>query len=109
VIVIYGFTGMTAALIQFDLAARVCPVANAGTVFALLMSISMLSVSASGWLGGMWFEAFTAMWGRERAFDLLVGVGAAFTACCWLLVPYLRRQLVAAAEGHRIPSDPQVG
>lgn len=92
-----GFTSATAVMIQLDLAARVCPLASAGTVFALLMSLSNAGSAASVWLGGYWYDAWSESFGHHAAFDLLVGVGALFTAACWLLAPALRRAVAAAA------------
>jgi MFS family permease len=92
-----GFTYMTATLIQLDLAARACPPRAAGTTFALLMALSNLGTSLSTWLGGDWYERGTSVWGSRMAFDVLVGVGAAFTAGCWLLVPFLPASLLGEA------------
>lgn len=86
-----GFTYMTATLIQLDLAARVCPPEAAGTVFATIMALENLGTSASIGLGGRWYDAGTALWGSRTAFHVLVGVGAALTASCWLIVPFLPR------------------
>lgn len=86
-----GFTYMTANLVLMDLAARVCDPATAGTTFAILMALSNLSMSLSGSLGGNWYDWLASNWGSAMAFQLLVGIGAAFTAGCWLLVPVLRK------------------
>ena len=86
-----GFTYMTATLIQLDLAARVCPPEAAGTVFATIMALENLGASASIGLGGRWYDAGAARWGGQASFHVLVGVGAAFTASCWLIVPFLPR------------------
>jgi predicted MFS family arabinose efflux permease len=91
--VLVGFTYMTGSLVQFDLAARVCPVAAAGTVFAVLLSISNLSLSSSEWLGGNLFDQWTALWGSARAFQALVGIGALSTCACWLVAPFLGREV----------------
>jgi MFS family permease len=89
-----GFTYMTATLIQLDWAARVCPSETAGTVFALLMSLSNLGVAMSMGLGGLLYEVGIPLFGsRTASFNVLVGIGAAFTALCWFLVPALRRGL----------------
>ena len=74
-------------MIQLDLAAQVCPPRVAGTLFALLMGLSNLAVSLSTWLGGDWYERGIARWGATTSFNILVGVGALFTAACWLSVP----------------------
>jgi predicted MFS family arabinose efflux permease len=85
-----GVTYMTGNLIQLDLAARICPPKAAGTVFALLMAASNLGILLSTWVGGIWYDQLDAAWGHRAAFNALVAVGAAFTAGCWLLVPWLR-------------------
>jgi MFS family permease len=88
-----GFTSATAVMIQLDLAARICPPRTAGTVFALLMALSNVGASASTLLGGYWYDAWSERLGRVAAFNVLVGVGALFTAGCWLLMPALKRAL----------------
>ncbi len=84
-----GVTYMTGNLIQLDLAARICPPKAAGTVFALLMAVSNLGILLSTWIGGVWYDQLDAVWGHRAAFNTLVAIGAAFTAGCWLLVPWL--------------------
>jgi MFS family permease len=87
-----GFVYMTATLIQLDLAAQVCPPETAGTIFALLMSLSNLGLALSTGLGGLLYDQGTNWWGsRTLAFNVLVGIGAGFTAGCWFLVPRLLR------------------
>lgn len=89
--VVVGFVYMTATLIQLDLAAQVCPPETAGTIFAMLMSLSNLGMSLSTGLGGLLYDRGALWWGgRTQAFHVLVAIGAAFTAGCWLLVPWLR-------------------
>ena len=90
-----GFTYMTACLVQLDLAARICPLETAGTVFALLMALENLGISASTAVGGWMYEKGAAWWGPRTSFNVLVGIGALVTAGCWLLVPALRRYAVA--------------
>jgi MFS family permease len=90
-----GFTYMTATLIQLDLAAQTCPARVAGTGFAILMALLNLGNVVSTWLGGAWYEQGRALWGSQASFQVVVGVGATFTAGCWLIVPFLPR---AAAE-----------
>jgi len=82
----YGFIYMITNLTQLELAARYCPPAAAGTVFALLMSLSNLSVSLSSILGGRFYEAWKVSFGPDTAYTMLVLVGAGFTAVCWILV-----------------------
>ncbi|MBV8075127.1 MAG: MFS transporter [Planctomycetaceae bacterium] len=96
-----GFTYMTATLIQLDLAARSCPPEAAGTVFATLMALENLAASLSAWLGGHWYEQGLARWGGRTSFRVLVLVGAAFTAACWLLVPLLPRDFAPPRSPRR--------
>jgi hypothetical protein len=88
-----GFATMTATLIQLDLAARLCPARVAGTVFALLMAVSNLGLASSTAFGGQLYDAWLEQWSAELAFRTLVGLGAATTALCWLVVPLLRPEL----------------
>jgi MFS family permease len=91
----YGLIYMVTSLTQLELASRYCPPAAAGTVFALLMSLSNLSVSLSSILGGRLYEAWKLSFGASTAYSLLVVAGAGFTAACWLLVlffPKTRRE-----------------
>jgi predicted MFS family arabinose efflux permease len=87
--VLVGFAYMTGSLVQYDLAARACPLASAGTTFALLLSISNLSYSSSEWLGGHLFDRWTTAWGSAVAFKALVALGALATCACWLVAPLL--------------------
>lgn len=91
VTLIVGFTYMTASLVQFDLTARVCPPRVAATLFALVMALANLSLSLADGAGGFLYDLLRPEWGSRAAFNLLVAIGAAFTAGCWLLVPVLRR------------------
>jgi len=93
------------SLIQLDLAARVCRPQTAGTTFALLMSLTNLGAALSQGIGGSIYEEMADRWGYVLAFQILVGVGALFTAGCWLLMPLLNQVPVAAAKDgalHRI-------
>ena len=82
----YGLVYMITSLTQLELAGRYCPPEAAGTVFALLMSLSNLSVALSSIVGGWFYEAWKVSYGVDRAYSLLVIVGAGFTAVCWLLI-----------------------
>ena len=93
---IVGLTYMTGTLIQLDLAARICPPAVAGTVFALLMSVSNAGLNSATWVGGQLYDAWAPQWGATTAFNLLVALGAAATAASWLFVPLLNRYHRAA-------------
>lgn len=78
-----GFVYMLSTIIQLDLAARACTAETAGTTFALLMSLCNLSVSLSIGVGGSWYEDLSKQRDPDQAFQLLVLVGALFTAGCW--------------------------
>ena len=82
----FGLIYMVTSLTQLELAGRYCPPAAAGTVFALLMSLSNLSVSLSSILGGRFYESWKISFGPGTAYSLVVFVGAGFTAVCWFLV-----------------------
>jgi predicted MFS family arabinose efflux permease len=92
-----GVSYMTATLIQLDLAARACPPEVAGTLFALLMALENLGASSSTWLGGLLYDRGIDRWESRGAFLVLVLVGSAFTAGCWLLVPFLPRAAISPA------------
>lgn len=98
-----GATYATAQMVQLDLAAQSCPPLVAGTAFALLMSLSNFGTQLSTSIGGRWYESLRTAQGSLTAFQILVGIGAAFTACCWLLVPLLRKSLP------RIPQESDAG
>lgn len=87
-----GLTYMTATLIQLDLAARICSVEVAGTVFATLMALENLANASSTALGGWLYERADALWGVHAAFLIVLALGAATTAACWLLLPFLPYQ-----------------
>jgi MFS family permease len=84
-----GFATATATVIQLDLAARICPPQTAGTLFALLLGLSNLGTALSMAFGGWCYEHWLERWGNPFAFNLLVAIGALFTAGCWLIVPWL--------------------
>jgi len=86
-----GFALMFTTLAQLDLAARYCPVASAGTVFALLMALSNLSLALASRIGGGWYVSWGQEIGASSAFDRLVLIGAACTAACWLTLLILPR------------------
>ena len=87
-----GFVYMVTSLTQLELASRYCPIAAAGTVFALLMSISNFSVASSSVLGGRIYEAWKITKGPDEAFSLLVVGGAGITAIGWLLVFFFPKE-----------------
>src|SRR3569623_1327807 len=91
---IFGFAYMTGSIIQSDLAARACSLDAAGTVFALFMSICNLASAASMWVGGYVYQHVAASWDHELAFQVLIMVNAAFTACCWFVAPLIPDRLL---------------
>jgi predicted MFS family arabinose efflux permease len=101
-----GASRATAVLIQLDLAAQVCPPQTAGTLFALMMALSNLGTSLSRGLGGWWYEDWLHDWGNRAAFDALVGIGALFTAGCWLAVPFLKPILPQYAPSDVVEMKP---
>ena len=90
--IVFGLSYQTGLLVQLDLSARICPMALAGTTFALLMALSNTGESAGIYVGGDWYEALAAHFqgSRHVAYNLLVVIGAAFTAGCWVLVPVMK-------------------
>jgi MFS family permease len=96
-----GFTYMTGTLIQFDLAARICPAAVAATVFALLMSVSNAGLDAATWCGGALYDLWKPQLGATAAFNLLVAIGAMATAASWGLVPILNRYARTTSQANR--------
>jgi predicted MFS family arabinose efflux permease len=93
VTVCVGFSYMTAMLIQLDLAARICLPATAGTTFAALMAVSNLGMACSLATGGWLYDRWSQQWNPIWAFRLLVILGTATTALCWLLIPALVRAI----------------
>jgi Na+/melibiose symporter-like transporter len=89
------------SLIQLDLAARVCRPESAGTTFALLMSLTNLSTALSQGFGGSIYEAMAERWGYVSAFQMLVAMGALFTAGCWLLMPLLNQITLSSRKAER--------
>ena len=87
-----GASYVTGMLITLDLVARACPVHVAATMFALFMSLSNFSYSLSELAGGPLYEWLIDRSSPTIAYNVLVGVGAAFTAGCWLLMPWLNEQ-----------------
>ena len=88
-----GFSYTTATLVQMDLAARICPPQVSATVFASLMAITNIGISVSYVVGGSMYDYLVAAWNRTLAFQILVGIGAATTAMCWMLSPILIRSV----------------
>lgn len=92
VAMLVGFTYMTGTLIQLDLAARICPSEVAGTAFALLMSVTNISLSWAIALGGHVYDAAIESWGPQSAFRIVVALGATCSLSCWAFVPALSKR-----------------
>jgi len=90
----YGFFYIITNLTQLELAGRFCPPEAAGTVFALLMSLSNFSVAVSSIVGGKLYEMGKLFLGAGTAYAYLVIIGAAFTAVGWLLIPFFPRERI---------------
>ncbi|MCB1511074.1 MAG: MFS transporter [Hyphomicrobiaceae bacterium] len=108
---VYGLVYMITTLIQLDLAARYCPPLAAGTIFALLMSLTNLGTSSGSVFGGRFYTAWSPVLGAHRTFDILVLIGVAFTAACWLLNWFVRLDLLppgssAGTSREASPSKP---
>jgi Na+/melibiose symporter-like transporter len=93
--ILVGVVYAIGTVTQLDLAARVCRPETAGTTFALLMSLSNLSVALAQGLGGSIYATLADRWGAMPAFHGLVAVGTLFTATCWLLAPLLTRAIAS--------------
>jgi MFS family permease len=98
VTLIVGASYMTGMLITLDLVARACPVHVAATMFALFMSLSNFSYSLSELASGPMYDWMIARGNATIAYNVLVGVGAAFTAACWLLLPWLNERTFKPEE-----------
>jgi MFS family permease len=86
--VAYEGIGTLGTLASPDLAPKACPKQAEGMVFALFMSLDNGSVQRSRIVGGWLYDAFGYAW--------LILLSAACTALCWLLVPLVRVEQVAA-------------
>jgi MFS family permease len=89
---VVGWMYITGTLVQFDFAARVCPVEAAGTTLAVLMALANLSMALSAGVGGYFYEHWADARGGTWAFRSLVALGALCTATCWFVVPYTSRR-----------------
>jgi MFS family permease len=86
-----GVAYMFGSLATLDLAARTCRPELAATTFAVLMSLSNVSLSGSIAVGGAIYESIQSQWSAQAAYACLVALGAATTALCWILSPAIRR------------------
>jgi hypothetical protein len=86
-----GVAYMFGSLATLDLAARTCRPELAATTFAVLMSLSNVSLSGSIAVGGALYQRIQSGWSAQGAYGCLVVLGAAATALCWVLTPAIRR------------------
>ncbi len=84
----FGCVGMFIQLTFLDLAAKACPKQAEGTFFALLMSVYNGGVQLSQIAGGWLYD--------QVGFTNLILISAAFTALCWLLVPFVKVERIEA-------------
>jgi MFS family permease len=77
-----GCISMIATLAFLDLAAKACPKQAEGTFFALLMSIDNAGMRGSQIVGGWLYGSV--------GYTNLILISSAFTALCWLIVPFVR-------------------
>jgi len=92
-----GFAYMTGSLILLDLAARLVPIPVAATVFAVIMALATLGASFGEALGGVLYDLALEQYGAGAAYRLVLVLGTAMIASCWLWVPRLKRQLAIHA------------
>ncbi|MBI4588075.1 MAG: MFS transporter, partial [Candidatus Rokubacteria bacterium] len=85
----FGGVGMIIQLTFLDLAAKACPKQAEGTFFALLMSVFNGGVQVSQIVGGWLYD--------RVGFTNLILISAAFTALCWLLVPFVKVEEIEAS------------
>lgn len=78
-----GFTSIMASLGVLELAARSCPAGAEGTSYALLVSVYNLCTRPGFIIGSI-------LWDRGWSFAVLVLMGTALTAVCWILIPLLK-------------------
>ena len=89
--------GLTGSLILLDLAARLVPIPVAATVFAVIMALATLGASFGEALGGVLYDLALEQYGAGAAYRLVLVLGTAMIASCWLWVPRLKRQLAIHA------------
>ena len=65
------------------------------------MSLTNLSTALSQGIGGSIYEAMAERWGYAAAFQMLVALGALFTAGCWLLMPILNQISLSPCKAER--------
>jgi MFS family permease len=87
-----GLLAMIGVLTQLDLVARTCPTRLAGTMFALVMSVSNLGQSAGQAVGGWSYDVLMEHMTPMLAFNSLVLFSAFCTALCWLVAPWVSQE-----------------
>jgi predicted MFS family arabinose efflux permease len=85
-----GLSYMTANMIQCDLAARVCPVHAAGTIFAVFMALCNIATDLSMWLGGHFYNWVKINRGNYESFETVLIVGAVLILCSWPVARLIR-------------------
>ncbi|MGH7135232.1 MAG: MFS transporter, partial [Pirellulales bacterium] len=93
-----GFSYMTASMILVDLAARACPMAAAGTMFALFMAACNTSSAITTWLGGTLYQAAGERWGYERGFSVVIGLGGLFCVSSGWAIRFLPAHLLGLPD-----------
>ena len=90
---LFGAVAMIIQLTFLDLAARACPKQAEATFFAFLMSVYNGAVQLSQITGGWLYD--------QIGFTRLIFISAAFTALCWLLVPFLKLNDLQPESGEK--------
>lgn len=92
---VFGGVAMLIQLTFLELAARACPKQAEATFFALLMSVYNGAVQFSQITGGWLYD--------QVGFTWLIFISAAFTALCWLLVPFLKLEELERGRREETP------
>jgi MFS family permease len=103
-----GFAYMTGSLILLDLAARLVPIPVAATVFAVIMSLASLGSAIGEGIGGALYDFADDRYGATGAYRIVLVVGVAIIASCWLWEPKLRREL-ARSSPEAVAEPPRGG
>ncbi len=86
-------TSYTGLLIPFDIAARIVPLRDAATLFALLMALSNFASTLAEGLGGQLYEWLRDEFGSMTASRTMLLLGIVIVSTCWIAVPRLRRDV----------------
>lgn len=92
IFLVFGTISQITHLAVLDLAARSCPARTEGTVFALLMSSLNVGRAGANFCGGWLYD--------HTGFTPLILMSAAFTALCWVIVPFLRGEVSQSENTH---------